>query len=84
MTTTAEAGADQTVDEKLREEAISEMEAAIASTKLKLKGKEVELAEMASPEENTATKAQISDVRDVIEDMEHRVRVPISIGLLRL
>ncbi|KAL2758097.1 hypothetical protein ACRALDRAFT_1080073 [Sodiomyces alcalophilus JCM 7366] len=73
MTTTAEAGADQAMDEKLREEAISEMEAAIASTKLKLQAKEVELAEMASPEENTATKAQISDVRDMIEDMEHRL-----------
>ncbi|ROT41395.1 hypothetical protein SODALDRAFT_331115 [Sodiomyces alkalinus F11] len=73
MTTTAEAGADQALDEDLREEAISEMEAAIASTKLKLQAKEVESAETANPEENTATKAQISDVRDMIEDMEHRL-----------
>ncbi|KAM0333261.1 hypothetical protein ACHAQA_001922 [Verticillium albo-atrum] len=76
-TTTQEDGAAEgeqaPFDEKLREEAIVELEAAIQSTKLKLQGKEVELAEMANPEENVATKAQISDVRDIIEDMEQRL-----------
>ncbi|KAM0285680.1 hypothetical protein ACHAQH_001386 [Verticillium albo-atrum] len=76
-TTTQEDGAAEgeqaPFDEKLREEAITELEAAIQSTKLKLQAKEVELAEMANPEENVATKAQISDVRDIIEDMEQRL-----------
>lgn len=83
VTTTQEEGApaaDQApFDEKLREEAISELEAAIASTRLKLQAKEVELAEMANPEENVATKASINDVKDIIEDMEQRVSVTFEL-----
>lgn len=78
ITTSKEEGDDEQAevapfDEKLREEAISELEAAIASTKLKLQAKEVELAEGLNPEENVAVKAQITDVRDIISDMEDRV-----------
>lgn len=62
------------VDENLREEAATELEAAIASTKLKLQNKEVELATLHSPEDNDASRKQIAEVKDIIADMEQRVR----------
>ena len=79
MTTSKEEGQDaaagpQDVDQALRDEAANELEAAIDSTKLKLQNKEVELATMHSPDENEATRKQIADVKDVIADMEQRVR----------
>ena len=64
----------QQVDQTLRDEAASELEAAIASTKLKLQTKEVELATLHSPEDNDATRRQITEVKDIIADMEQRVR----------
>ncbi|TEA12426.1 NASP-related protein sim3 [Colletotrichum sidae] len=76
VTTTQEEGekADsKPFDEKLREEAANELEAAINSTKLKLQNKEVELATMASPEDNEVTRATITDVKDMIADMEQRL-----------
>lgn len=76
VTTTQEEGEgaeSKPFDEKLREEAAKELEAAINSTKLKLQNKEVELATMASPEDNEVTRATITDVKDVIADMEQRV-----------
>lgn len=54
------------------------MQAAIDCTKAKLQGQVVELATMHSPEDNDITKNQISEVRELIADMEQRVR-PISI-----
>ncbi|KAF6833958.1 histone H1-binding protein [Colletotrichum plurivorum] len=76
VTTTQEEGEgaeSKPFDEKLREEAAKELEAAINSTKLKLQNKEVELATMASPEDNEVTRATITDVKDVIADMEQRL-----------
>ncbi|KAF9882216.1 histone H1-binding protein [Colletotrichum karsti] len=84
---TAEAGENaekQAFDEKLREEAANELEAAINSTKAKLQNKEVELATMASPEDNEVTRATITDVKDMIADMEQRLeelrKPPIDIN----
>ncbi|GKT60571.1 histone H1-binding protein [Colletotrichum tofieldiae] len=76
VTTTQEEGEQaesKPFDEKLREEAANELEAAIHSTKLKLQNKEVELATMASPEDNEVTRATITDVKDMIADMEQRL-----------
>ncbi|EON99309.1 putative histone h1-binding protein [Phaeoacremonium minimum UCRPA7] len=63
----------QPVDQDLREEAAKELEAAIASTKLKLQNKEVELATLHSPEDNDITRKQIAEVKDIIADMEQRL-----------
>ncbi|CAK7209570.1 hypothetical protein SBRCBS47491_000488 [Sporothrix bragantina] len=73
-TTNNGAGAEgQQVDQALRDEAATELEAAIASTKLKLQAKEVELATLHSPEDNDATRRQIAEVKDIISDMEQRL-----------
>jgi HAT1-interacting factor 1 len=61
------------VDEAMREEAAKELEAAIESTKLKLQSKEVELASTFSPDDNDITISQISEVKEIIADMEQRV-----------
>ncbi|TLS31044.1 hypothetical protein PpBr36_03266 [Pyricularia pennisetigena] len=63
----------QHVDQALRDEAATELEAAIASTKLKLQNKEVELATNHSPEDNDVTRAQIADIKEVVADMEQRL-----------
>lgn len=60
----------------MREEAAKELEAAIESTKLKLQNKEVQLASSYSPDDNDITISEISDTREIIADMEQRVRVP--------
>jgi HAT1-interacting factor 1 len=70
---------DQThVDQGMRDEAVKELEAAIASTKLKLQNKEVELASSNSPEDNDITRAQIADVKEIVTDMEARVSLVIA------
>lgn len=82
ITTTRDDNADELsdapkethVDEAMREEAAKELEAAIASTKLKLQSKEVDLAQSYSPDDNEVTTAQIAEVREIIADMEQRVR----------
>lgn len=61
------------VNQELRDEAVKEMEAAIASTKMKLQNKEVELATIHSPEDNEATRRAIANTKEVIADMEQRV-----------
>ncbi|CAK7200961.1 hypothetical protein SEUCBS139899_003661 [Sporothrix eucalyptigena] len=66
-------GGESQVDQGLRDEAATELEAAIASTKLKLQAKEVELATLHSPEDNDATRRQITEVKDIISDMEQRL-----------
>ncbi|KAJ4420552.1 hypothetical protein N0V85_000539 [Neurospora sp. IMI 360204] len=77
-------GAAGVVDQALRDEAAAELEAAIASTKLKLQNKEVELASTHNPEDNDATRRQIADVKEVIADMEQRLvdlrKPPIDIN----
>ncbi|KAI1438370.1 hypothetical protein GGR50DRAFT_639410 [Xylaria sp. CBS 124048] len=65
--------APKTVDEEMRKEAADELEKAIASTKLKLQNKEVELATVHAPEDNEETRKQINDVKDIIADMEQRL-----------
>jgi len=62
-----------TVDQALRDEAAVELEAAIASTKLKLQAKEVELATLHNPDDNDIIRSTIADVKDVIADMEQRL-----------
>ncbi|EAA31993.1 hypothetical protein GE21DRAFT_8231 [Neurospora crassa] len=80
----ASAGGAGVVDQALRDEAAAELEAAIASTKLKLQNKEVELASTHNPEDNDATRRQIADVKEVISDMEQRLvdlrKPPIDIN----
>lgn len=66
-------GGNGVVDQALRDEAAVELEAAIASTKLKLQSKEVELATLHNPEDNDLTRQQIADVKDLIGDMEQRL-----------
>ncbi|KAI0017716.1 histone H1-binding protein [Xylariomycetidae sp. FL0641] len=61
------------VDQEMRDEAASELEKAIDSTKLKLKNKEVDLAMVHAPEDNEVTRKQIAEVKDMIADMEQRL-----------
>lgn len=61
------------MDQSLRDEAVTEMELAIKSSKLKLQNKEVELATMASPEDNEFARKSILEMKEVIGDMEQRV-----------
>ncbi|KAK0720770.1 hypothetical protein B0H67DRAFT_643982 [Lasiosphaeris hirsuta] len=61
------------LDQSLRDEAATELEAAIASTKLKLQNKEVELASGHNPDDNDLTRQQITEVKEVIADMEQRL-----------
>lgn len=61
------------LDQGMRDEAIKELELAIKSTKLKLANKEVELAETSSPDDNEVTRSQISEVKEIVADMEGRV-----------
>lgn len=86
MTTTSEGEGDEaapkTVDEAMRAEAAEELEKAISSTKLKLQNKEVELATSHAPEDNDETRKQITDVKEIIADMEQRVSLPLPRRLL--
>ncbi|KAH7026199.1 uncharacterized protein B0I36DRAFT_330086 [Microdochium trichocladiopsis] len=68
-----DAAGPKQIDQSLRDEAATELEKAIDSTKLKLKNKEVELAMMHVPEENEETRKTIADVKDMIADMEQRL-----------
>ncbi|KAI3325852.1 hypothetical protein HD806DRAFT_552263 [Xylariaceae sp. AK1471] len=85
MTTTNEDGAEsgqKTVDENMRTEAAEELEKAIKSTKLKLQNKELDLATVHAPEDNDETRQQITEVKEIIADMEHRVSLPLPRALL--
>jgi HAT1-interacting factor 1 len=59
----------------MRAEAATELELAIKSTKLKLQNKEVELASSHDPDENDMLRSQISEVKEIVADMENRVRI---------
>lgn len=63
----------KTVDQELRDEAAVELDKAIASTKLKLQTKEVDLALIHAPEDNEVTRKQIAEVKEIIADMEQRL-----------
>jgi hypothetical protein len=67
----------EAMDQGLRDEAVKEMELAIKSFQLKLQNKEVEVATMASPEDNDLARKDISEMKEVIADMEQRVCLPI-------
>ncbi|CAH0059255.1 unnamed protein product [Clonostachys solani] len=76
ITTTSEEGGTERreeMDQGLRAEAAKEMELAIQSSKLKTQNKEVELATMASPEDNELARKQISEMKELIADMEQRL-----------
>ncbi|WXC43659.1 hypothetical protein QX201_003402 [Fusarium graminearum] len=76
VTTPGDDGANakrEEMDQGLRDEAVKEMELAIKSSKLKLQNKEVELATMASPEDNELARKSIQEMKEVIGDMEQRV-----------
>ncbi|KAI1497839.1 hypothetical protein F5X99DRAFT_353582 [Biscogniauxia marginata] len=76
VTTTSEDDNDagpKPVDEGMRNEAATHLEKAISSTQLKLNNKEVELAMMHAPEDNEATRKQITEVKELIADMEQRL-----------
>lgn len=60
----------------LRDEAVKELEAALSSTKLKLQNKEVELASSSSPDDNDVTREQITEVKEIVAEMEGRVSLP--------
>ncbi|KAK0708730.1 hypothetical protein B0T21DRAFT_376842 [Apiosordaria backusii] len=62
------------VDQALRDEAAASLEQAIKSTKLKLQNKEVELATLHNPEENDSTREDITNVKEMIADMEQRLK----------
>lgn len=61
------------MDQGLRDEAIKEMELALKSFRLKMQNKEVELATMASPEDNELARKAIQEMKEVIADMDQRV-----------
>ncbi|CCE31735.1 uncharacterized protein CPUR_05590 [Claviceps purpurea 20.1] len=61
------------MDQGLRDEAIKEMELAIKSFKLKMQNKEVEVATMASSEDNDITRKAITEMKELIADMEQRL-----------
>ena len=69
-------GGEAMVDESMREEAAKEMEAAIASCKLRI---EIEEKSLADPPAETksdkpkVTQADIDGVKDIVSDMEQRV-----------
>lgn len=64
-------------DETMREEAAKEMEAAIASCKLRIKKEEARLdaylAQKISDEKPKITRDNVDDVKDMVKDMEQRV-----------
>ncbi|KAF4595298.1 histone H1-binding protein [Ophiocordyceps camponoti-floridani] len=61
------------MDTALRNESIHEMELAIKSFRLKMQTEEVELATMASPEDNDAARKAIAEMKDIVADMETRL-----------
>lgn len=64
------------IDQTLRDEAVREMDLAIKSFRLKLQGKEVEIAASASPADNELLRKDITEMKEVIADMEQRVSYP--------
>jgi HAT1-interacting factor 1 len=69
-------GQEKTVDEEMRKEAATHMERAIESCKIRMASEEKKLeADQAMDEDKvTAAKRKISNVKEIIADMEQRVR----------
>ncbi|CEJ62432.1 hypothetical protein PMG11_10930 [Penicillium brasilianum] len=78
-------GQEKTVDEEMRKEAATHMERAIESCKIRMASEEKKLeADQAMDEDKvTAAKRKISNVKEIIADMEQRLidlrRSPVSI-----
>lgn len=72
----------EAMDQGLRDEAMKEMELAIKSFKLKMQNKEVDVATMASPEDNDLARKEIGEMKEVITDMEQRVSIPKELSVL--
>ena len=74
------AGQSAQVDEGMREEAAREMEAAIMSCKIRIQKEEGALVSESSAngdsEKANITKESIEDVKDMVKEMEQRVRLP--------
>ena len=70
-------GGEATIDEAMREEAAKEMEAAIASCKLRIELEEASIGgDSANPrvlDEPEITQADIDEVKDLVTDMQQRV-----------
>jgi len=73
-----EHGTESTVDDAMREEAAQEMEAAIASCKLRIQKEEAKLQNGALTNGDTAkpkvNKANVDGVKEMVKEMEQRVR----------
>lgn len=77
ITTMDEDGANakrEEIDQTLRDEAVTQMELAIKSFSLRVQGKEVDIATSASPSDNELLRKDIVEMKEVIADMEQRVR----------
>lgn len=76
-----EAGSEAQVDESMREEAAQEMEAAIASCKLRIQKEEARLHNESQTNGDASkpktTKEDIEEVKDMVKEMEQRVGKPI-------
>jgi len=72
-----EAGKEAQVDEEMREDAAKEMEAAIASCKLRIEKEETSLSDdvrtNGAAGKSKVTKGDIEDVKEMIKEMEQRV-----------
>ena len=73
-----EAGTEAVVDEAMREEAVQEMEAAIASCKMRIRKEEVNSQKgdheaNGDAEKPKVTKKNIDDVKEMVKEMEQRV-----------
>jgi HAT1-interacting factor 1 len=75
-----ESGTEAVVDEAMREEAVQEMEAAIASCKMKIRQEEVnsQNGDQANGDakDPKVTKKDIDEVRGLVKEMEQRVSTP--------
>ncbi|KAK4693953.1 HAT1-interacting factor 1, partial [Lecanoromycetidae sp. Uapishka_2] len=83
-----EPGTEAQVDDAMREEAAQEMEAAIASCKLRIQKEESKLLNSAQTNGDASkpkvTRADIDDVKEMVKDMEQRLtelrQPPVSIN----
>ena len=73
------AGKEAVVDEAMREEAVKEMEAAIASCRIRIQKEEANLQNGGSADsvakKAKVTKEEIDDVKEMVKDMEQRVNI---------
>ena len=72
-----ETGKEAHVDQAMREEAAQEMEAAVASCKLRIKNEEAKLLDPSQANEDAGkpkvTKADVDDVKEMVKEMGQRV-----------